>query len=172
MRISNTIPSIISSAARPAVCSLGLAWLALFSVSAQAANQNYQWSAKLMSFDEASSTAVVQAPIESYVTIKGIDDYSDGDRLILTWTGINWAAGVRDLAADPELTPTTLSLPVEFVSTELDGRYLNFRISVPSDAVSAIAAMEAGTHVTGTSPKMATDWSASISSLRHYNDVN
>lgn len=172
MRISRTTPFSIFTLAAAALLSFGLANLALFPTSARAEHHDYEWSATLVSFDEASMTAVVQARIESYVDIEGLDEFSEGQRLILTWTGRNWAAGVRGLSADPELTPDTLSLPVDFVSTESDGRYVNFRIPVPSDAVDAIATMEPGTRVTGMSPRMATDWDTAVSSLRDYNDVS
>ena len=172
MRISKTTPNSWYSLAAAARLYMGLANLALLPTTAMAEHHDYEWSATLISFDKASSTAVLQARIESYVTIDGLEEFSDGDRLILTWTGRSWAAGVRGLAPDPELTPDTLSLPVEFVSTERDGRYVNFRISVPANAVETLAAMEAGTRVTGTSPRMATDWKTGVSSLRHYNDVS
>jgi hypothetical protein len=172
MRISKATPNSFFTLAAAALLTSGLANLALFPASAQADHHDYEWSATLVSFDEATKTAVVQARIESYVNIEGLDEFSEGDRLILTWTGRNWAAGVRGLSADPELTPETLSLPVDFVSTERDGQYVNFRIPVPSDAVGRIAAMDPGTRVTGMSPRMATDWDTAVSSLRHYNDIS
>ncbi|HUF72716.1 MAG TPA: hypothetical protein VMR74_07450 [Gammaproteobacteria bacterium] len=168
MRISDPTPAGPFALAAAALLSLGLAGTA----SANAADEgNYDWSAKLVSYDEATNTAVVQARVESYVEIEGLDEFSEGDRLVLSWTGRSWAAGIRGLARDPELTPSTLSLPVEFVSTELDGRYIDFRIPVPESASEIIADMEAGTRVTGTSPRRATDWATSVISLRHYNDV-
>jgi hypothetical protein len=139
---------------------------------AQDAHKTYEWSANLISFDSATDTAVLQARVESYVQIPGLEDFSDGDRLILTWTGRTWAAGIRGLAEDPELTPDTLSLPVEFVSSERDGQYINFRVPVPAGSVDAIAGMEPGMRVTGVSPRMATNWTTGVSLLRHYNDVS
>lgn len=172
MRISKTTTNSLLSVTTAALFTFGLASLALFPASARTEHHDYEWSGTLVSFDEAARTAVVQARIETYAKIDGLDRFSAGDRLILTWTGRNWAAGVRGLAADPELTPETLSLPVEFVSTEREGRYLNFRIPVPAGAVDAIAAMEPGTRVTGMSPRMATDWNTAVRSLRHYNDIS
>lgn len=172
MRISRTTQKSLSALAAATLLSIGLASLVLFPAGARAEHHDYEWSATLVSFDQASETAVLQARVESYVTIEGLDEFSDGDRLILTWTGRNWAAGIRGLAADPDLTPETLSLPVEFVSTERDGRYVNFRIPVPVSAVATIAAMEPGTRITGMSPRMATDWDTAVSSLRDYNDVD
>lgn len=171
MSISDTTPNKLFSLAVAAVVSLGLAGAVSGATRANPDPGNYEWSAKLVSFDTATNTAVLQARVESYVNIDGLDRFSDGDRLILTWTGMSWAAGIRGLSKDPELTPSTLSLPVEFVSTELNGQYVNFRIPVPESARATIAKMEPGTHVTGTSPKMAKDWAKGVISLRDYNDV-
>ena len=54
----------------------------------------------------------------------------------------------------------------------MDGRYISFRITVPEDARELLAGLEAGQFVTGLTPRMATDWSQAVSSLRHYNDVS
>lgn len=172
MRISNTTKSH-SALAAAAFVSLALA---LSPLQAQEASDTetrpYEWSAQLVSFDEATNTAVLKASVASHVRIDGLENFSDGDRLILIWSGRSWASDVRGLAEDPELTPDSLSLPVEFVSTEMDGRYVSFRIRVPESAVEAISGMEPGNRVTGMTPRMATNWNHAVSSLRHYNDIN
>jgi hypothetical protein len=150
---------------------LGAAAFVSLSSAAATSQQNYDWSATLVSFDKASKTAVLQARVESYAHIEGLDEFSDGDRLILSWTGRMWAAGIRDLSANPKLMPGTLSLPVEFVSSERDGQYINFRIQVPAGSVDTLAGMDPGTRVTGISPKMATAWGTGVTSLRNYNDI-
>lgn len=173
MRIANATPLKFLSFAAAALLTLGLANVVYGATAANAADdETYEWSAKLVSFDSATNTAVVQALVESYVDIDGLDEFFDGDRLILTWTGRHWAAGIRSLDRDPDLTDSPLLLPVEFVSTELDGRYVNFRIPVPESARSEIAGFEPGTRVTGTSPRMATEWAKGVISLRHYNDID
>lgn len=173
MRISNTTPYKVISFAAAALLTLGLASAASGATGANAADdETYEWSAKLVSFDATTNTAVVRALVESYVDIDGLNGFSDGDRLILTWTGRHWAGGIRSLDRDPDLADSALSLPVEFVSTELGGRYVDFRIPVPESARSEIASFEPGTRVTGTSPRMATEWAKGVMSLRHYNDVD
>lgn len=169
MRISNAASSNYLRLA--VVCvSLGLASFAANAEEA-AAPEPYEWSASLISFDDATNTAVFRARVASHVKIDRIDSFEEGDRLILTWSGRLWASGIRDLARDPELTPDTLSLPVEFVSSEGDGKYIDFRVAVPESAVETISGLEAGMRVTGISPRMATDWHDGVLSLRHYNDV-
>ena len=172
MRISNATQTTFHSLAATAALSIGLAGVLSAAENAgESSDQTYEWSAKLVSYDAASHTAVMQAMVESYVRVDGLDKLADGDRLILTWTGRYWAAGIRGLDKNPELTPSSLSLPVEFVATEHDGRYVDFRIPVPESARSLLAGMEPGERVTGTSPRMATDWARGVISLREYNDV-
>jgi hypothetical protein len=173
MRISSANPKSIVSLATAALASLALAGLPAHAEDATATGTKpYEWSAQLISYDAETNTAVLKAHVASHVAIAGLDSYSEGDRLILTWSGRSWASGVRGLTRDPELTPDSLSLPVEFVAAEMDGRYVSFRIPVPESAVELISGMETGHRVTGTSPRMATDWHNSVSSLRHYNDVD
>lgn len=171
MRISNATPKNCLSLA--AVCTS----LVFASFAANAAEESaterkpYEWSAALISFDDATSTAVFRANVVSHANID-LDRLKEGDRLILIWSGRAWANGVRSLARNPELTPDTLSLPVEFVSSRSDGKYIDFRTHIPESAVETISKLQAGMRVTGTSPRMATDWNNGIISLRPYNDVD
>ncbi len=172
MRISKATPKPILSLAGACI-TLVLASFASHAIDAGSTETKlYEWSATLVSFDEATNTAVFQAMVASHVAIDGLDSFVDGDRLILTWSGRTWASGIRGLAKDPVPTPDSLSLPVEFVSSEQDGRYINFRVPVPESAVEAISGFDAGTRVTGTSPRMAADWHNGVTALRHYNDVD
>lgn len=172
MRVSNTTPKKLASLVA-AFMSLTFGTFSTLAAEAGATETKpYEWSASLVSFDQATNTAVLRARSASHVKIDGLDDFEEGDRLILTWSGRSWASGVRDLARDPELNPDTLSLPVEFVSSDMDGTYINFRIPVPESAIETISGFEAGTYVTGMSPRMAADWNNGVMSLRHYNDVD
>lgn len=167
MRISQATRRSVSILAATGLAALG------FAASAQAAEQDdtYDWSATLISVDESAGTAVFEARVESYADIP-FDTFSEGDRLTLIWTGRMWAAGVRDLTADPELDSKTLSLPVEFVAATNNDRYLQFRVAVPRDYLAEVAAMEPGVRVTGVSPRMADDWNEGLISLRYYNDLD
>jgi hypothetical protein len=173
MSISEATVRTIFFRAAVVVAALGLASLPVRAATPDSADvETYDWSAALISFDEQAGTAVFQARFEPYAEIEGLDDFADGDRLILVWSGRHWAGGIRDLARDPELQPETLSLPVEFVSTAHDDQYLNFRVPVPDDAMDTMVTMQEGLRVTGISPRMATRWGESIVSLRPYNDVD
>ena len=172
MRISNTTPKFYRSLAAAACLLLALTSFVSRAEDASSHTKPYEWSAELVSFDAATNTAEFRALVASHVEIDGLDTFSDGDRLILTWSGRSWASGIRGLARNPELTPETLSLPVEFVSSERDGRYIVFRIPVPENSVETISGMEAGMRVTGISPRMASNWDNGVNLLRHYNDVS
>jgi hypothetical protein len=137
-----------------------------------ASEETYDWSAQLVSFDAATGTAVLKERVEAHADIVGLDGFADGDRLTLVWTGRSWAAGIRDLARDPELPEWALRLPVEFVASEGDGEYIHFRIKVPASAVEMLAGLDPGVRLRGESPRTGANFDAAVVSLRHYNDVN
>jgi hypothetical protein len=164
MRYSRTI--------RIFLFALGLAGAALGAASAYAAQaETYEWSASLVSFDAASGTAILQERVEAHAAIDGLDDFAEGERLTLVWTGRSWAAGIRDLVRDSDLDPEVLALRVEFVSSERDGRYINFRVKLPADSVDRIAAIGPGARVTGVSPRAVASWDQSVIALRPYNEI-
>jgi hypothetical protein len=173
MRISNATPKTLLTLAAATILSVASVSTATQAAGIGALNdETYEWSASLISFDESSNSAVVQARVDTYRPLENLGEFETGDELILTWSGRHWASGIRGLARDPELEPGTLALPVEFVSSARDGKYINFRIPVPAEAAAAIAGMDSGARVTATSPRTPTDWSASVIRLRHYNDVD
>ena len=79
---------------------------------------------------------------------------------------------MRDIGRDLEYAEGTLTLPIEFVATDDENRYVTFRVPVPSDSFDKIAALEPGDRVTGISPKMAKSWDSAVLSARHYNDIS
>ena len=172
MKLAKPFPKVFQVLTLVAFASLPFVGTAQAIDASAAQTKPYEWSAVLVSFDEATQTAVFRESVSTQVNIEGADQFKDGDRLILVWGGRMWASGIRHLEKNPELTPDSLSLPVEFVSKDDDGKYISFRVSVPDSAVEALSAIEPGMRVTGTSPRMATDWHNSIISLRHYNDVS
>jgi hypothetical protein len=163
----------ISNTTRSLICSFALFAGAASAVGVSAASdETYEWSAKLVSFDAASRTAVLEERVESHADIAGLDGFADGDRLTLVWTGRSWAAGIRDLARDPELAPGTLTLPVEFVASVRDGEYVQFRIKVPASAVEKLATIQPGMRVRGEALRSGGSFDAAVTELRHYNDVS
>ena len=84
---------------------------------------------------------------------------------------IRTAAGVRRVTEGPAPKDDWLTLPVEFVCTELDGRYIRFSVPVPSDDLAKIASLSAGQWITATSPRRAARNEEAVVDVRPYNDV-
>lgn len=155
-----------------------LAVLTLFVVAgpAVAANdeatpQTYTWSAELVAFDKATLTATVR----SYVVGHGkldLTNLKEGDTAILTWSGaFSAASGVRTIAAGT-MAKDRFTMPVEFVSTERDNRYVTFRVQIPAEHAAAIEALEPGQWVTATSAHAPADVKSTVSAIRSYTDVS
>ena len=151
----------------------GLLGWHLAAVAAEEATETrgeYSWSAKLIEVDETNGTVTVEARLEQpdEVDRSGL---SEGDRVTLAWVGRSWAAGVSDIGPDLDLSDERLALPVEFVSFEMDGQYVRFRVPLPDDAVQSVASLDAGDWITGFSPRELADWDQAVTQLRPYNDV-
>lgn len=151
---------------------------AAFSQSALAADAEtgrYTWSAELVSFDEQAGQATLKTHIDTRANKEDLAELSEGERITITWTGMNWGAGIAHVtpgaAAD---APGPLTLPAEFVRTELDRNYLVYTVAVPEDAAARIQGLEAGDWVTGVSPKNqpGRDLSGAVIELRPYNEVS
>jgi hypothetical protein len=134
------------------------------------AKETYTWSAELVALDEQARTATVQSRLVSDAEVD-FDSLDSGDRVTLTWSGINTAAGVRritDGAAPPD---DLLTLPIEFVSSELEDRYVRFKVPVPSDDLAKLKALSPGQYVTATSPRRAANWEEAVADVRPYSDA-
>lgn len=139
-------------------------------IAGDAANETYTWSAELVAIDEPARTMTVQSRLVSDADVD-FDSLDGGDRVTLTWSGISTAAGVRRITNGAAPDGDLLTLPVEFVSAELDDRYVRFKVPVPSDDVAKIAALSAGQYVTATSPQRAAHWEEAVADVRPYTDV-
>jgi hypothetical protein len=147
-----------------------LAMAAALPAIAGAANETYTWSAELVAVDQASRTATVQAPLVSNATVD-FASLDDGDRVTLTWSGINTAAGVRRISTATPAVDEQLTLPIEFVAPAHEDRYVRFKVAVPEDDVAKVASLQPGTWVTATSPLGAARYEEAVADLRPYNDV-
>ena len=139
--------------------------------AADTAEGAYTWSAELVAFDEAAKTATVQARIVSHAEIKDFSRFSKGDQIMLTWSGAySNASGVRNLTHGTSVDEGELfTMPVEFISMEMDNRYVNFKVPVPGGDVAKIKSLTPGTWVTVTSPHEPGDQAEAVSGIRPYN---
>lgn len=143
---------------------------ALPALAGYAANDTYTWSAELVELDESARTVTVESRLVSNADVD-FDALDEGDRVTLTWSGINIAAGVRRIVDGAAPEGDLLTLPIEFVSAEGDRQYVRFKVSVPSDDLAKIASLQPGSWITATSPRRAQRFEEAVSDLRPYNDV-
>ncbi len=134
------------------------------------ANDQYTWSAELVSIDAQAGTATVQCALVSDADVD-FAALASGEPVTLTWSGINTAAGIRHITKGSAPADDRLTLPIEFVSAEHDGRYARFKVRVPSDDLAKLAALPAGAWITATSPRRAGNKEEAVADMRPYNDV-
>jgi hypothetical protein len=143
---------------------------ALPAFAGNAANETYSWSAELVEVDEPARTVTVESRLVSNADVE-FHALHKGDRVTLTWSGINTAAGVRRIVDGAPREDDLLTLPIEFVSAEHDNQYVRFKVAVPSDDVAKVASLEPGSWITATSPRRAERFEEAVADLRPYNDV-
>ena len=162
----------LSSKIKPRFIAAGLAVMAaaLPAIASSAANDTYTWSAELVALDEPAGTVTVQSRLVSNAEID-FDSMDSGDRVTLTWSGIDTAAGVRRIVDGAAPEEDRLTLPIEFVSAEHDNRYVRFKVQVPRDDVAKLAALEPGEWITATSPRRGARFEEAVADVRPYTDV-
>ena len=83
MRISNPTLNLVRARSLFIGAAICLAGFAANAASMATDKDNYDWSATLVSFDKTTQMAVFQARIEEYPGIDNLDQFHDGDRLML-----------------------------------------------------------------------------------------
>lgn len=147
-----------------------LAVAAAVPAAGSAENETYTWSAELVEVDEPARSVTVESRLVSNAEVD-FDALEEGDRVTLSWSGINTAAGVRRIVDGAAPDGDLLTLPIEFVSAEGENQYVRFKVAVPSDDVAKVATLQPGTWITATSPRRATRFEEAVADLRPYNDV-
>ena len=131
----------------------------------------YTWHAELVHFDQSAGTITVKSRFVSNADLDALSDLSEGDRAMLTWSGISWAAGIRRITRETQTEVDRMTMPVEFVAVDDDGQYLSFRVPIPREDVPKIAALQPGEWVTATSPYAPSGWEETVASMRAFTDV-
>ena len=131
----------------------------------------YTWSAQLVELDETAGTATVKSRVVGHADVGSLAELSEGDPVTIEWSGLTWASGVRGITPGTDTEADRFALPAEFVSTEMDGTYVTFRVPVPSDAVGRIRSVSPGEWVTLTSPHQPAGLEEAVVDARPYNDV-
>lgn len=143
------------------------------SASAQNRDGQFSWSAELVSFDASNRTVTLKSRLDVHADVEILDELSEGDEITLTWTGISWGAGISGVSRGAASEASErLTMPAEFVRTEMDGDYIVYRLPVPQASVGELRELEAGAWVTGTSARNAEDLDGAVNALRPYNAVS
>jgi hypothetical protein len=135
------------------------------------AKDTYTWSAELVAVDQQARTATVQARFVSDADVD-FESLEAGDRVTLVWSGITTAAGVRRITNGAAPEDDRLTLPIEFVSTEIDNQYVRFKVPVPANDLTKLESLTPGQWITATSPYRADNWQEAVVNLRPYTDVS
>ena len=129
----------------------------------------YTWSAELVALDEMAKTITVKSRVVSHAEVGDLSAFTKGDHIMLTWSGAyGSASGVRYVTHDVEAKGELYTMPVEFVSSELDGRYITFKVPIPSSDVENIKSLMPGVWVRAMSPQQPSGLAEAIAEIRPY----
>ena len=117
-----------------------------------AVSDTFIWHGELVSVDAASGTFTVKAHVLSDVA-KEVARFNAGDRVLLTWSGIDKYAGqVRQITkydANQKVNDP-FAYPVELASRDVQNDYVTFKFRAPTATVAAVKAVKPGEWITVT----------------------
>jgi hypothetical protein len=138
--------------------------------AAQAKEESYQWSAELVAFDETARTMTLKTMVVGDAT-KQAATFKPGDKVLLTWSGIDkYASAINGVHRyeGAVKSDSRFAFPAEFVSFT-SNMYLTFKAPVPADAVTRLKTIKPTQWVTATSRHGAAAGTP-IAAIRGYND--
>ena len=120
---------------------------------AQTTDQSFGWYAEFVSFDQAGQTVTARAPIAEHVA-RHVGGFAPGERIVLFWSQYDAEGDVIRYVERAEGMKATSGyiVPVEYVSSDADGRTLTFATPVSDGAAGTLAAASPGTPFRGGSP--------------------
>jgi len=136
----------------------------------QAAADTFIWHAELVSVDQATGTFTVKARMLGDAA-KEVARFKAGDKVVLTWSGVDKYADAIRLIARQDGTQKAADpfmFPVELASPDVQNDYVTFKFRAPS-AVSAVSAVKPGEWVTVTTKKGSVNEPQAIVSVQPYN---
>jgi hypothetical protein len=140
---------------RLGVMGLALAFLSVSLVGQSApvaAADTYSWSAELVAVDEAARRVTLKVPVLDVEPVE-LSKFAAGDSVTLLLSGLyDYAFGIRRVAAGRAFEEERFAMPVEFVASETDGRYVSFAVTLPAGGIEPIKGLNPGEWVTVTSP--------------------
>jgi hypothetical protein len=138
--------------------------------SAAAANDTFIWHGELVSAEAGSGTFTVKARMLSDAA-REVARYNAGDRVLLTWSGVDRYAGavrlISKFDAGKKITET-FAFPVELVSRDVQNDYVTIRLRASSAAVDAVKTVKPGEWVTVTMRQRSSGDAQGIVSVEPY----
>ena len=115
------------------------------------AADTFMWHGELVSVDEGSGTFTIKAAMLADAA-KEVARFNAGDRVLLTWSGIDKYGGhIRQIAKHDanQKVADAFAFPVELASRDVQNDYVMFKFRAPA-AVGAVKAVKPGEWVTVT----------------------
>jgi hypothetical protein len=134
--------------------------------------QPYTWSAQLVAFDKAANTVTLKARVVTNTDAQQTAQLHPGDAAMLTWSGLSFGSGVRAVVPGTKSPFDRLTMPIEYVSSEMDGRYVSFKVPIPAQDVAAMEKLASGAWVTVTTPQRPANIAQVVTHIRRYDDVS
>ena len=134
------------------------------------APDTFIWHGELVSVDTGTSTFTVKARILSDAA-KEVARFNAGDRVLLTWSGIDrYADAIRHIAKHDTTgkVTETFAFPVELASREVSNDYVTFKFRAPAAAANAVKAVKPGEWVTVTARQRSSGDAQGIVSVEPY----
>lgn len=168
-----TAPHFIRTFFKPFSAVTAALLAAAFTLPAAADDETatYTWSAELLAVDEQAGTITARARFVTEADTAAVAALPAGTRATLVWSGMNWAAGVRRVTREAPTEDDWLTLPIEVLATEDDGRYLRFAVAVPKEDIPKVKPLAEGGWVTAESPRRAAPGAAPVLTLKPYSDA-
>ena len=122
-------------------------------VEAQSPMSSFAWFGELVSFDRATKTVTVKAPIEEHVA-RHLGNFEPGMPIVMAWIQFDAEAdAVRYVERAETMTAESgYIVRGRYVAADTSGNALMFEMSVPDGVVQTLSAAAAGTPIKLVSP--------------------
>jgi hypothetical protein len=137
--------------------------------STQLTGEVFSWNGELVALDGTAHVLTVKAPVVYEQAPVEFQRIKSGDRVILTWSGYDKSAdAVRAVHPMTSKSIDRFTFPADFVSYDVEHRYVTFKVQIPESSVANLKALKAGEWVTATSPHGASARSNPVTMVRPY----
>lgn len=112
--------------------------------------ETYLWHGELVSVDGATRTLTVKARVLGDAVAE-VGRFNAGDRVLLTWSGLDIHAGAVRRVSKYEAAQQILeffAMPAELGSRDVQGEYMTIRVRVPEPAVASAKGIKPGEWLT------------------------